>query len=58
MGECPDWYDLILLAKYLKVAPWELAEQPVIWLAWARMANNAEAEANKQKQARASRKKG
>lgn len=37
-------------AKYLGVAPWELMEQPFVWEQWARAAENAENEAERQKQ--------
>jgi hypothetical protein len=30
-----DFYSLIIEAKYLGVAPWELAEQHPIWRIWA-----------------------
>lgn len=26
-----DWYVLIRAARYLKVAPWDLLDQPVYW---------------------------
>lgn len=41
----PDWYPLIKAAKYLQVAPWDLADQPPEWIAWAQAAAWAEAEA-------------
>jgi len=44
----PDWYPLIRAARYLGVAPWELATQPIAWQDWALMAENAEAPAPKQ----------
>lgn len=58
MGAVPDWYGLLKSAQYLKVAPWDLLDQPIIWREWAAMAQNAEAEARKQKDQRAARKKG
>lgn len=45
----PDWYELILAARYLGVAPWELAEQPAVWLNWALAARAAENEAEKKR---------
>lgn len=30
-----DFYSLIIEAKYLGVAPWDLAEQHPIWRIWA-----------------------
>jgi hypothetical protein len=38
----PDWYPLIKAARYLGVAPWELADQPQVWMAWALTAEAAE----------------
>lgn len=32
MGAMSDWYRLIRAAKYLGVAPWELARQPAAWM--------------------------
>ena len=57
MGEVPEWYAVIRAAKYLWVAPWELLDAPVYWKQWAVMAENAEAEASKQKEASQARKK-
>lgn len=31
----PDEYLLIRAARFLKVAPWELAKQPKAWMDWA-----------------------
>lgn len=31
MGEQPDWYPLIVAARAMGVAPWELHAQPVFW---------------------------
>lgn len=42
MGRCPDWYPLLQAARYLGVAPWELAERPSVWRDWALMAMEAE----------------
>lgn len=42
MGEIPDWYPLILAAKYLGVPPWELARQPLFWTEVALAAQDAE----------------
>lgn len=41
----PDWYPLLRAARYLKVAPWELMEQPMAWQQWANIAEAAEIEA-------------
>jgi hypothetical protein len=38
-----DWYRLIRAARYLHVAPWELAEQPVLWMNWALSAESIDA---------------
>lgn len=32
MGEMQPWYKLMRAARYLGVAPWELAIQPLYWL--------------------------
>jgi hypothetical protein len=56
VGECSDWYLLLMEAKYLGVAPWDLQQQPIHWRLMAREALAAEhyAEAQ-QKQARGNR---
>ncbi len=41
----PEWYPLIRAARYLRVAPWELARQPMVWLEMAEVAQASEAEA-------------
>lgn len=41
----PDWYPLLRAAKYLGVAPWDLANQPILWQQVALVAEAAEAEA-------------
>lgn len=43
MGEAPQWYLLLRAARYLRVAPWDLARQPVAWMRWALAAESAEA---------------
>ena len=45
MGALPDWYPLLRAARYLQVAPWELAARPIVWVDWALMAESAENEA-------------
>lgn len=42
MGEIPDWYRTIKAAQVLQVAPWELAERPLVWQEWALNAAKAE----------------
>ena len=42
MGEVPSWYRLLKAAKYLEVAPWELARQPLAWVHRAEAAQEAE----------------
>jgi hypothetical protein len=32
-------------ARYLNTTPWELMEQPAVWMQWANMAESAEIEA-------------
>lgn len=49
---------LIREAKYLGVAPWDLLAQPMVWRSWARWAQTAEAEAQRQKAASSARKAG
>ena len=44
----PDWYYLLKAAKWLGVAPWDLATQPAVWLEFTLEAMNAEAVAQKQ----------
>jgi len=51
MGECPDWYPLLKAARYMGVAPWELAERPIAWQEWALMAESAEISAANQQSA-------
>lgn len=53
MGECPDWYPLMRAARYMKVAPWELADKPICWQNWANIAEFAEDRADAEKQNRA-----
>lgn len=38
----PDEYPLIRAARYLGVAPWELAERSVFWQEWALLFEAAE----------------
>jgi hypothetical protein len=42
MGSVPSWYSLIAAARYLGVAPWDLAAQPIAWQEMALMAHRAE----------------
>jgi hypothetical protein len=44
------WYRLIVAAKYLRVAPWDLAEKPYWWVEIAQAAMSAEARYQKYKQ--------
>lgn len=39
------WYRVIRAAKYLGVAPWDLAAQPMVWVERAETAQAAEAHA-------------
>lgn len=41
----PDWYPVVRAARYLGVAPWILAEQPIGWQRVALIAEAAELEA-------------
>ncbi|NLF14542.1 MAG: hypothetical protein GX597_22360 [Anaerolineaceae bacterium] len=45
MGACPEWYPLLRAARYLRVPPWELAGQPLVWQEWALVSEAAEREA-------------
>jgi hypothetical protein len=36
-------------ARYLGVAPWELAEQPLVWTEWALAAEAAEAHVKRER---------
>lgn len=47
MEACPEWYRVLKAAQYLRVAPWELASQPLYWLMAAEDAQAAEAHAEK-----------
>lgn len=42
IGHMPWWYPLIRAARYLRVAPWDLAKQPVVWRTWALQAEASE----------------
>ena len=48
-GDLPDWYMLLRAARYLGVAPWDLAAQPAHWFQWALQAERAEVEARTKK---------
>jgi hypothetical protein len=50
IGEVPHWYRIINAARYLKVAPWELAQQSAFWLHAAESAQAAEAAAQNRRQ--------
>jgi hypothetical protein len=43
----PDWYPLIVAAKYLGVPPWDLLERSVWWRDKALIAMSAEKQAKK-----------
>ena len=45
VGEAPEAYWLIKAARYLRVAPWELASQPLIWFDLGLATARAEADA-------------
>ena len=42
MGSVPDFYPLIRAARYLGVAVWELAKQPIYWQEVALISEAAE----------------
>lgn len=50
MGAMPQWYILIRAARYLGVAPWEMMDQPKVWIEWALAAESAENHAMQQQQ--------
>jgi len=50
-GEVPNWYRVIKAARYLGVAPWDLATRPNWWLEVALASQDAEAKARAAKQA-------
>lgn len=52
LGECPDYYPLIQVAKYLGVAPWELFKQSLFWKNAALRCMQAEYSARKTLEAR------
>ena len=56
MGDAPDWYELLVAAKFLGVPPWELLEQPIYWKRWALEAASAEGGARQNKEAASNRK--
>lgn len=43
LGEIPDWYPLLMAARYLRVPPWELARRSVWWRDIALLAQEVEA---------------
>lgn len=45
MGESPYWYRVVKAARYLGVAPWDLAAKPLAWTVMAETAQDAEAQA-------------
>lgn len=45
MGSAPSWYRIVKAAKYLGVAPWDLAARPLTWVNMAEEAQAAEAHA-------------
>lgn len=51
----PEWYPLIRAARWLGVAPWDLAEQPSFWREAALESELAEGDANRYLQKKAER---
>lgn len=49
MGEVPEWYPLIVAARYLEVPPWELWERPTAWRDMALASMKAEHRASEQR---------
>ena len=60
-GEAPDWYLLLRASRYLRVAPWDLADRPVWWQNLALTAEHAESDAqehqSKRKEGNANRRR-
>lgn len=54
-GEVPVWYTLVSAARYLRVAPWDLAQRPAWWVHVALAAQAAEGHASEQKAKRKER---
>lgn len=52
----PDYYPLIKAARYLMVAPWDLAERGNCWQEWAFVCESAETQAQNEIQRRAMKK--
>lgn len=48
MGAAPDWYRTLSAARYLGVAPWDLANRSRVWTDWALTAQSAEGEAKEE----------
>jgi len=42
MGSCPDWYELMGIAKRLNCAVWEVPERSIYWQDIVRKAIQAE----------------
>lgn len=47
MGEMPHWFRIQQAARYLRVPPWDLEEQPLRYLLQAEAAQDAEHSAQK-----------
>ena len=45
------WYRTLKAAQYLRVAPWELADQPAFWLNAAETASTVEDQDRKRREA-------
>ncbi len=52
MGAVPDYYPLVQAARYLGVAPWDLAEQPSYWVQIAQVCEGGELDARAEQQKR------
>lgn len=53
MGQAPDYWAVIQSARYLRVAPWDLAGLPdtagaYCWIVWSVVCQEAEARAERQ----------
>jgi hypothetical protein len=54
VGEAPLWYRVLRAAKFLGVAPWDLAEAPYTWMEQAEAAQAAEHSAEQARKDRGS----
>lgn len=51
----PTWYRVLKAAQYLRVPPWELANQPLAWVVQAETAQVIEDQEQKRREAHQAR---